>query len=213
MFRICVFTCLGLTGLAGVLATEARADVVFDSTQGFDVDLHQAAPGDVLVTVTLADGATLFVNTGNGTNHPGFAFNLDRTITGSNIQNAQNLSTFHVGPDQTNGPNFGIFGYFFDIPGNGASANDAGPLEFDIVFAGLTPSDFIANDAGYFFAADILKGTTGEAGDNTPGVTINPLSTVPEPASVILLCTVLALASIRLRTRRASNIIRASTLM
>lgn len=212
MSRTTVVIGLGLIWLAGVLAPEARADIVFDSTQGlccFDVDLHQTASG-VLVTVTLAGGATVFANTGNGTNHPGFAFNLDRTITSSNIQNAQNLSTFHVGPDQTNGPDMGIFGYYFDIPGNGASANDAGPLKFDVVLPGLTPLDFMANDAGYFFTADVLNGTTGEVGVNTQGVSINLLDPVPEPASIILLATVLIPALMRLRTRCASNTVRAS---
>ena len=209
MFIRSVLIGLGSICLAAVFAPGARADIVFDSTQGvccFSVDLHQAGPGDVLVTVTATGGANLFVNTGSPppTNHPGFAFNLDQTITAFNIQNSQDLDTFHVGPDPTSGPDFGTFGYYFDIPGNGASAQDKGPLVFDVVLAGLTPSDFITNVSGYYFAADLLNGTSGEAGVNTDR-TATVQSTVPEPTSIILLGTVLFLAATRLRARRTSN--------
>jgi hypothetical protein len=179
---------------------------MFSSSQGFccfSVDLHQFVnPGDVQVTVTLTGGATLFANTGNGTNHPGFAFNLSKAITSANIQSTQNLGTFHVGPDQTNGPDDGIFDYFFDIPGSGTSANDAGPLKFDIVVPGLLLSDFTGNAAGYYFEADLLNGTTGGSGINTPGT--NTSGTVPEPTSIILFGTVFAVTANLLRKRRTA---------
>jgi hypothetical protein len=187
-------------GFLVALAPAARADLIYNSTQGlccFSVDLHQVSSTDVFVSVTLTGGATLFANTGNPTNHPGFAFNLGGSaITGANILNAVNLSTFHVGPDVTSGPDFGTFGYFFDIPGSGTSGNDAGPLQFDVSRAsGVLITDFGANPSGYFFAADILNGTTAMAAINTPGT-----PSVPEPVTLSLVGSgLLALGLLRKR--------------
>ena len=183
-------TLAGLIGLI-VVAPSARADAIFNSAQGFccfSVDLHQTDANDILVTVSLTNGATLFANTGNGTNHPGFAFNLaGSAITGANILSPTNLGTFHVGPDVTGGPDFGTFGYFFDIPGSGTSGNDAGPLTFTVQRTGILLSDFTANASGYYFAADICQASapgvacTGESAINTA-----PTSSVPEPVSLSL---------------------------
>ena len=171
-----------------VMAPSARANLVFNSTQGFccfKVELQQVDPNDVFVNVTLTGGATLFANTGNPfpTNHPGFGFNLaGAAITSANILTPTNLSTFHIGSDVTS-PNFGSFAYYFDIPGNGTSGNDAGPLSFTVTRAtGILESDFTANAAGYLFVADILNaaGGTGLSAINTPG------TSVPEPVSVSL---------------------------
>jgi hypothetical protein len=171
-------------GFLVVLAPAAHAAITFNSDAGFccfSVTLTQTDANDVFVNVALTGGATLFANTGNGTNHPGFAFNLaGAAITGANIVTPVNLDTFHVGPDVTSGPDFGTFGYFFDIPGTGTSGNDAGPLQFTVHRTGILQSDFITNAAGYRFEADILaaQGGTGES-----AVTGTP---VPEPISLSL---------------------------
>jgi hypothetical protein len=189
--------------IMALIVPAAKADLVFNSTNGkccFSVDLKQVNANDVLVTVTLSGGATLFANTGGG--HPGFAFNLDKAITAANIQNATNLGTFHVGPFVTNGPAFGTFDYYFDIPGSGTSGNDAGPLTFDVVLSGVLLSDFSKNTAGYYFAADILDAA---GGTGTSAISTDPtneeLPSVPEPASLMLLGSGLSAAALRLRKR------------
>jgi hypothetical protein len=182
----------------------AKADLVFNSTGAtccFSVDLKQVNANDVLVTVTLTNGATFFANTGSG-NHPGFAFNLNgKSISDSNIQNLTNLSSGLHSTAVTNGPAFGTFEYFFDIPGSGTSAQDAGPLSFDIVLNGILLSDFTANANGYYFAADLADatGATGEGAINAPPITTNQ---VPEPASLMLLGSGLSAAALRLRKRK-----------
>jgi hypothetical protein len=145
---------------------------------------------DVHVVVELSGGATAFVNTGNGTNHPGFAFNLvGPSITSANILNPTNLGSFHVGPVVTTGPDLGTFSYFFDNLDSGGSANNAGPLTFDIVRAsGVALTDFIANGSGFYFATDILNGNTAESGINSSPTIAGPAS-VPEPATILLLGT------------------------
>ena len=187
---------LSFIALGTLALPAAKADLLYTGTVGglgaasfccFNVLLHEVSATDVKVTVSLTSGATLFVHTGGP--HAGFAFNLSgAAITGADIQNTSNLSTFHVGPFISNGPGLGTFDYYFDNPGNGANANNAGPLMFDVVRAsGVTASNFTANAAGYFFAADILNGTTGESAINTPGRDPGgDHGAVPEPTSAAL---------------------------
>lgn len=186
------------------MAPAARANLVYNSTDGFccfSVDLQQTSATDVLVSVSLTGGATLFANTGNPfpTNHPGFGFNLaGAAITSANILTPVNLSTFHVGSGTTS-PDFGTFAYYFDIPGNGTSGNVAGPLTFTVSRAsGVALTDFNANAAGYLFVADILnaQGGTGLSAVSGP--------VVPEPISSALVGTgILGLLLFRRRVRRA----------
>ncbi|MGH9642672.1 MAG: PEP-CTERM sorting domain-containing protein [Terriglobales bacterium] len=183
----------------GFVAPAAHADLLFTSSVGlnaFTVNLHQGT-GSVDVTVTLIDGATYFAKTGSG-NHPGFAFNLDKTITTGDISSVVDFSTFHIGPTGTTSPDYGSFGYYFDIPGHGTSAKDTGPASFTVSLTGLQMSDFTTNLKGYYFVSDIMdaNGATGLSAINTNGVCTGdgctpPCTTnctpTPEPASLALL--------------------------
>jgi hypothetical protein len=211
------WTFLSVFALVLSVAPAAKADLLFTGSQTgfccFNVELQTVSTTDVKVTVTLTGGATLFASTGNGTNHPGFAFNLSGdAITASNIQNASDLGTFHVGPDATNGPDMGTFDYFFDIPGSGTSAGDDGPLSFEVVRkSGVAVTDFGKNSAGFYFEADILNGTTGESGISAAPTSF--ASSVPEPGSIVLLgsTTLIAAVFMRRRSTRQSEVRRQAT--
>jgi hypothetical protein len=172
-------------------APAAHADLLYTSTQGlmaFTVNLHQSPTGVVDVQVTLIDGAQFFAATGNSDgNHPGFAFNLNTAITGSNISNVVDLSTFHTTTTADTG--FGTYDYWFEVPGNGTNSTDTGPATFTTSITGLTLSSFVANSDGYYFAADIMNaaGATGMSAIKTDGVCTGDCTQTPEPGSLALL--------------------------
>lgn len=187
-------------------SSAAKADSLFTGSQSgtccFEVNLHQVDANDMQVTVTLTDGARYFVATGSG-NHPGFAFNLagDPTISITSISGPWTLSDVNYSSVSVNGPGMGTFDNFIDNPGHGASAHNSDPLVFTIYdAAGITYSDFVANSAGFYFAADIMDAgqSTGMSGINqAPSVP----SAVPEPSSIALLGTGLLSAAGVLRRR------------
>ena len=93
-----LFTIPTILCLAAIGTPLAKADMMF---AGLDMDvlLHPISATEVQVTVTLSGGATAFVNTGNGTNHPGFAFNLGGLLSPSQI-----LSTSRIWGHSTSAP-------------------------------------------------------------------------------------------------------------
>ncbi|QNI38167.1 PEP-CTERM sorting domain-containing protein [Edaphobacter albus] len=179
---------------AALLVPVAKADSLFVGSQAgyccFNVDLLQVDSTHMQVTVSLTGGAQYFVNSGGG-NHPGFAFNLagDPAVSVTSINAPWTLSSFSPNPVNSNGPSLGTFDYYITNPGNGANAHNPGPLVFTLFNAsGINYSDFVANSAGYYFAADIMNadGKTGMSGISNPPTSTSP---VPEPSSLALLGT------------------------
>ena len=165
------------------LAPAARADLLYQLTDDGctggcgpqvsfgQVDLHTVSATEVEVTVTLFNGNE-FVDTGV---HNALTFNVD-----DGTATVVPVTTGFTNSTSTNNPPFGTFGYALACTGCGPGGSSPlpGPLVVDVSRAsGLAPSDFIANSGGFFFAADIISGTTGKTG----AVAASGLAAVPEP--------------------------------
>ena len=196
----CLVSLVALIGLSFMLGTPRAQATPFSlnqdgctggcgsgSTVFGTVDVIQGVDAShVNVTVTL-NSPSMFVKTGAG---EALAFNINGdpaiTITGL-------TSGFSVGPAPATASTFGSFDYSIHCSGcgNGGSSPLPGPLEFTVATAALgnlSPTDFIANAGGFFFASDILgpSGLTGNVAaiGFTP---ISPAAVVPEPGSLLLL--------------------------
>ena len=151
------------------------------------VDLAQGIDANhVNVTVTL-NSPSQFVKTGAG---EALEFNIagDPAITITGL-----TSGFSLGPAPATASTFGDFDYsiYCSGCGKGASSPLPGPINFTVeksVLGALSPTDFIANAGGFFFASDII-GPSGNTGNVAAlGITgVPPSSVVPEPASLLLL--------------------------
>jgi PEP-CTERM motif len=161
-----------------------------------------AGGNGVTIDVTLPTASWLFVNTGNGTNHEAFAFNVNPAINPANITlTGSTAGEFLV--DSTLPAFDGQFGQFTNgitvNGGNGSAGGQTGPIHISISFAGLDTSDFVKNSAGFFFAADVANpaGKTGPVGANT--IT----AAVPEPSTWAMM--ILGFAGIGFMAYRRRN--------
>jgi len=156
------------------------------------VELLQGVDANTVnITVTL-NAPSKFVSTGGP--HHALAFSI---VGNPAVTIASLPAGFEVGPAPAGESPFGSFGYSVDCPGCGPGASNAkpGPLTLTVSSAaGLTPADFIGNDGGYFFAADII-GPSGNTG--------NVAALIPEPTTALLLTSGLVGISAAAKRRRS----------
>jgi len=200
ILRSCLVSLVALVGLSLMLGTRSAQAIPFSlnqdgctggcgsgSTVFGTVDVVQGIDAShVKVTVTL-NSPSMFVRTGAG---EALEFNIsgDPAITITGL-----TSGFSVGPAPDSASVFGAFDYSILCSGcgNGGSSPLPGPLEFTVATAALgalSPTDFIANTGGFFFASDII-GPSGLTG-NVAALGFSPISpaaVVPEPGSLLLL--------------------------
>jgi hypothetical protein len=164
------------------------SDPAFGNTSQGTVVLTQISSSVVDVKVSIAPD--VFLNTGGP--HTPFGFN--NILSGLTVAFlAPPSGAFASGVLSYNaagGSNtpYGAFGRAIDSSAaNGAAHSYGGLLDFTVSrVAGLSTTDFIGNDGGYFFSADVAnaQAAIGAVASHGP-VTSN----VPEPISLTLLGT------------------------
>jgi hypothetical protein len=172
--------CLLGLGLTAMLGDPSKASTL---TSELDVNIGNVAgdfgtvtikdvTGGVSVDVTLKNGAS-FVTTGGG--HESFALNLSvGTLAASAFMMVP--ADFNVDGAQSPPSSGNFTNGLSDNLGNGSSHEVSGPLDFTIT--GVTTANFVANNLGFFFAADLSTTTTGEV-----GATATVMTAVPEPST------------------------------
>jgi hypothetical protein len=138
---------------------------------------------------------------GDSGSNRAFGFNVVDPDAGVAISNLTAGFSYAGAGVHSMGGGFGDFEFVIDGPSGGSNASL--PLHFRVTRTGGFSSDtqlFELNDAGYFFGAHVRNNDTGLTGFVGANQLTN--TTVPEPASLALFGTGLALAA-RARRRRS----------
>jgi len=199
-----------ITALTGMMAGPASASTISfldvehpsigTGTLG-TVTLTQNGANEVDVGVVLAS-TTAFLSQGNFHNHNSFAFNLD-LINPFTVTLTNPLSGYNVVSSVANQP-YGDFTTGLDCISCDSNTSKPGPLDFKVSDAsGITIADFIANNKGYFFSADI----SGPSGGKGNIASDEKIASTPLPGSFPLFAAgVLGLGAIGWRKSRSSRI-------
>lgn len=196
--------------LAGTTTSASASVITYSLTSDFcsgtcgtppfgTVTVSSLSSTEVSVDLTLKSGE-VFAQSGAGA-----ALLFD--LVGNPSISVTNLTPMFTATQTASGGNIhadgtGHWQYSIDCTGcgNGTSPpTSSGPLDFDVTVAsGITPSSFVPNDGGLFFATDI-GGTNGKTGDvGAP----TGVPAVPEPASMSILgAALIALGLVRGRKR------------
>lgn len=187
---------LAVLGMAALLSP-ARADIIYTLTDDGcggcppgpfgTITLSQLGVDQVSVTEALAPN--VFADTGAGA-ALGYTLTMAATVS--------NLSAGFTAAGAQTFAGFGVFPSTIVCSGCGAGTSppNYSSLSFVLTGSGLTPSSFVANSLGYFFASDIgVKNSsgnviwTGNVGAKGAGGGGGGGGQTPEPAAGLLLGT------------------------
>lgn len=144
--------------------------------------------GGVSVTESLAPN--FFVVTGNNTNHPSLAMDIDNvTLTAANFS-LPTYWDFGSGPSPAGFGSDYTYSVNFDDPNCDGSTCHNGhtePSTVTFTISGVSTSNFDTTDSLPFVSDINVAGATGNVGASIESVTRTPA--VPEPSSLMLLGT------------------------